>query len=84
MRIYMQTQPTNDGKLRFIQLHLQADLLGGWTLIKESGQQGSPGRVSRTHFETHEQAISALIVVRDKQLDKGFKVVFAEGANRIS
>jgi len=84
MRIYMQTQPAEDSKLRFFQLHMQADLLGGWTLIKESGQQGSPGKVNRTHFETQEEALAALIATRDKQLDKGFKVVFAEGANQIS
>jgi len=80
----MQTQPTEDSKLRFFQLHLQADLLGGWTLIKESGQQGSPGRVNRTHFDTHEEALSALIATRDKQLEKGLQIVFAEGANQIS
>ena len=84
MRIYMQTPPAEDSKLRFFQLHLQADLLGGWTLVKESGQQGSPGRVSRTHFETHEEALSALLTTRDKQLDKGFKVVFTDGTNQIS
>ena len=84
MRIYMQTQPAEDSKLRFFQLHIQADLLEGWTLIKESGQQGSPGKVNRTHFETQEEALAALIATHDKQLDKGFKVVFAKGANQIS
>lgn len=84
MRIYMQTSPAEGIKLRFFQLHLQADLLGGWTLVKESGQQGSAGKLTRTHFETHEKALSALISVRDKQLNKGFKVVFAEGSNQIS
>ncbi len=84
MRIYMQTMPAEDSKLRFFQLHLQADLLGGWTLVKEAGQQGSPGRVTRTHFETHDEALSALITMRNKQLNKGFKVVFTEGANQNS
>ncbi len=78
----MQTTPSEGAKLRFYQLHLQADLLGGWTLVKEYGQQGAAGKLSRTHFETREQALTALITVRDKQLDKGFKIVFAEGANQ--
>lgn len=78
----MQTSPADGAKLRFYQLHLQADLLGGWTLIKEFGQQGAAGKLSRTHFETRDDALSALISVRDKQLNKGFKVVFAEDTNQ--
>ena len=81
MRIYMQTQPGADKVLRFYHLHLQKDLLGGWTLIRESGQQGAPGKVTREHFDLHEDALNAITTWRDKQISRGFTVVFVEGTN---
>ena len=80
MRIYMQTQPNADKPLRFCHLHLQKDLLGGWTLIRESGQQGARGKVTREHFNHHEDALTALSTWRDKQINRGFTVVFVEGS----
>lgn len=79
MRIYMQTPPAGDKPPRFYHLHLQEDLLEGWTLVKESGYQGSAGKVSREYYESHEQAMEALMKNRDRQINRGFRVVFAEG-----
>ncbi len=79
MRIYMQ-QPAIDGSApRFLHLSLQKDLLGGWSLVRESGYQGSAGRVTKKHFTDRETALSAMIRQRDIQLNKGFRVVFAQG-----
>ena len=39
MRIYMQTRPAAEAP-RYYQLLLEQDLLGGWTLYREWGQQG--------------------------------------------
>ena len=80
----MQTLPTADTPLRFCHLLLQQDLLGGWTLVRESGRQGGSGRVRREHFETRDQAeaaliVAALIVARDQHGRRGYRVVFAEG-----
>ena len=44
MRIYMQQPPQKDIAPRYVQLMLEQDLLGGWTLYRESGNQG--GRVT--------------------------------------
>ncbi len=79
MRIYMQLPSADERPPRFYQLVLQKDLLGGWTLIRESGAQGGPGRVQRQHFEDHDSALDALVQWRDRQLRKGYRVVFAEG-----
>ncbi len=79
MRIYLQTPATADSCPRFYQLFLQKDLLEGWTLVKESGRQGSAGRVTKLHFENHEQAQAALISVRDAQIKRGYRVVFVRG-----
>ena len=43
MRIYMQTPVGEDAAPRYYHLHLQEDLLEGWTLVRESGRQGSSG-----------------------------------------
>lgn len=75
----MQTPPTGDKPPRFYHLHLQEDLLEGWTLVKESGYQGSPGKVTREYFESRDQAIEAMTRNRDRQINRGFRIVFAEG-----
>lgn len=79
MRIYMQTDLDDDKPLRYYQLVLQEDMLGGWTLIREWGRQNAAARIKRDHFESLDQAEQALIKVRDAQIKRGFKVVFMRG-----
>lgn len=79
MRIYMQMPPAPDRGPRFYHLHLQEDLLEGWTLVKESGYQGSAGRVRKEHYRRREDALEAMVKARDAQLNRGYRVVFAEG-----
>ena len=80
MRIYMQIQPLDNKPPRFYQLHLQEDLLGGWTLIKETGYQGSSGKITREHHQIYEDAVNTLINARDQQIKRGYRIVFSEGA----
>lgn len=79
MRIYLQTIGQTDGPTRFCQLVIQKDMLGGWNLIKESGYQGSAGRVVRDHFDTWEAAEQALAQHRDKHLQRGYRIVYVQG-----
>ncbi len=81
MRIYMQIPPADDRPPRFYHLHLQEDLLEGWTVVREWGFQGAGGRVLKEHFPDQESAQQALMKVRDEQLRRGYRVVFmqAEG-----
>ena len=79
MRIYMQTAMDENAPMRFCQLILQQDLLGGWTLIKERGTQGAKGRLQREHHESYEAAENALMRARDVLVDKGYRVVFMRG-----
>ncbi len=53
--------------------------MGGWTLVKESGRQGFSGRVSKLHFDDHDEALTALIAARDVQIKRGYRVVFING-----
>lgn len=78
----MQTIATADQPPRFVHLILQRDLLGGWSVVKEAGMQGRPGRVRREHFEERDDAERAMLKERDAQAKKGFKMVFAEGQER--
>ena len=79
MRIYLQTSAAPNQPPRFCHLLLQEDLLDGWTLIRESGSQGKAGRIKKQHFEDRDQAETALIMARDDQLRRGFRVVFSQG-----
>lgn len=80
MRIYMQQLPTEAGRApRFLHLHIQEDLIDGWNLVKETGYQGSSGKVTRTHFNDADAATEAMLIERDKQLNRGYRVVFVEG-----
>lgn len=79
MRIYMQTPVTDARPPRFYQLLVQKDLLGGWTLVKEWGAQGSPGRLVREHYEDWAAAEETLLHARDLQLKRGYRIMFAEG-----
>ena len=79
MRIYLQTPPGADGNPRSYHLFLQEDLIDGWTLVKENGQQGSPGKVTKIHFNDRDHALTAMIKARDAQLKRGYHVVFIVG-----
>lgn len=76
----MQSMPGSPEPPRYFQLILQQDLLGGWTLIRETGQQGTRGTLRREQFLDLEAAQSALVKARDLQLKKGFRVMFSQGA----
>lgn len=78
MRIYMQIPPEGDKAPRYYHLHLQEDLLEGWTLIREWGYQGASGRIKREHFDDQTAAQAAMLKIRDEQIKRGFQVVFMQ------
>lgn len=79
MRIYMQTPVIDNKPPRFYHLHLQEDLLEGWTLVTETGYQGASGRIKKAHFSQRDDAVDTLIRTRDLQATKGYRTVFSEG-----
>jgi len=80
MRLLLQQRPDGREAPRFVQLTLQPDLLGGWTLLRESGQTGGRSTLRREQFLDQASAISALEQARDQQLRRGFQLMYAEGA----
>lgn len=82
MRIYLQKPAIDDQPQRFCQVVLQADLLGGWNVVIESGVQGGSGRVRKQHFEVRTEAEEAVQAARDAQLRRGFRVMFVQGDGR--
>ena len=75
----MQTPALENQQPRYYHLHLEPDMFSGWILTKEWGSQGSPGRIQKKHFNSIEEAESALLDSRDAQVKKGYKVVFVQG-----
>ncbi|TZF90324.1 WGR domain-containing protein [Cognatilysobacter lacus] len=80
MRLLLQQRPEGREAPRFVQLMLQPDLLGGWTLLRETGQIGGKSTVRREQFLDQQAAVLALESARDQQIKRGFQLMFAEGA----
>ncbi|MGV6850750.1 MAG: WGR domain-containing protein [bacterium] len=78
MQLYLQTPPDNQG-VKFYQLILQADLLGGWHLIRQWGWQGERGSSKRHYYDDYSEAMKAISYWRDRQLKRGFILVFVSG-----
>lgn len=81
MRLLLQQRPDGREAPRFVQLQLQPDLLGGWELLRETGQTGGRSTLRRTLFPDQASAVLALEKERDTQLKKGFQLMFAQGAD---
>lgn len=80
MRIYLQTMPDAGAEApRYVQITLEQDLLGAWTLYRETGVQGGKAMLKREVFVDRELAIAAFTKARDAQIKKGFKVMFSQG-----
>ncbi len=80
MRLYLQLEATENNPVKFCHLVLQQDLLGGWTLLREAGFQGSRGTLKRWQHATRDQAYEALTSERDRLLSRGYRVMFGTGS----
>ena len=81
MRLFLQQRPDGHDAPRFVQLMLQPDLFGGWTLVRETGQMGGRSTVRREQFPDHPSALLALERARDQQLKRGFQLMFTRGSD---
>ena len=81
MRLLLQQRPDGPEAPRFVQLMLQPDLLGGWTLLREIGQIGGKSQLRREQYLERDAALTAFAAARDAQVRKGFLVMFAQGAD---
>ena len=79
MRLYLQTTPLANEAPRYVQLTLEQDLLGGWTLYRESGVEGGRATLKRDQFLTHDTALTALAQARDTHLKRGYRLMFVQG-----
>ena len=80
MRLLLQQRPDGREPPRFVQLMLEPDLLGGWALVRESGQIGGSSTLRREQYLDQASATAALEHARDLQLKKGFQLMFVQGA----
>lgn len=79
MRIFMQTPVLASEAPRYYQIVLQQDLLGGWTLYREWGQQGGRTSSKREIYLERDRAVAAFETARDAQVKRGFRVMFSQG-----
>lgn len=79
MRIYLQTQPVAHESPRYVQLLLQQDLLGGWTLYRESGVEGGRATLKKQVYLDREEALQAFEQTRDHQVKRGYRIMITEG-----
>ena len=79
MRLYLQNLPGSAEPPRYVQIVLEQDLLGGWTLYRETGQQGGKATLRREQFLERDAAIAAFEKARDTQLKRGYRLMFAQG-----
>lgn len=80
MRLFMQQPPAPGVPPRFCQLTLQPDLLGGYTLLREAGELGGRSQLRRTVHADRDSALAAFESARDRELKRGLRITFAEGA----
>ncbi|KLI98853.1 WGR domain-containing protein [Luteimonas sp. FCS-9] len=80
MRLLLQQPAQGHEAARFVQLMLQPDLLGGWTLVRESGQIGGRSQLRSQQYADEPSAIGALERARDAQLRRGFQLVRTQAA----
>ncbi|HWS39891.1 MAG TPA: WGR domain-containing protein [Arenimonas sp.] len=80
MRVLMQQPPKGLEAPRYVSISLQQDLLGGWTLIRESGLIGGKSQLKREQILDTELAIQAFESARAVHFTKGYQVVFIQGA----
>ncbi len=79
MRIYMQTRPAPGEAPRYVQLVLEQDLLGGWTLYRESGTEGGRATLRKQVYLERDAALAAFEQTRDHQIKRGYKVMITQG-----
>jgi len=80
MRMLLQQRPDGREAPRFVQLMLEPDLLGGWALVRETGQIGGRSSLRREQYLDQASALAAFEHARDVQLKKGFQLMFVQGA----
>ncbi len=79
MRIYMQTRPAAGEAPRYVQLVLEQDLLGGWTLYRDTGVEGGRGTLRKEVYLDRDAALAAFEARRDHQVKRGYRVMITEG-----
>ncbi|HET7301616.1 MAG TPA: WGR domain-containing protein [Oleiagrimonas sp.] len=79
MRIYMQTKPASGEAPRYVQLVLQQDLLGSWTLYRETGTEGGRATLRKELYLDRDSALAAFEQARDRQVKRGYQVMITQG-----
>lgn len=75
MHVLLQHPDADAGSPRFLRLTLQADLIGSWELLRESGRRGGRSQLRRELFLQADEALLAFTKARDAELHRGFLIL---------
>ena len=72
---YLEKLNEKQRQARFYALHVAPSLFGDWTLVREWGRIGSPGRVRLDWFADEEAAARALDKMERQKIRKGYRAL---------
>jgi predicted DNA-binding WGR domain protein len=73
--VYMVRHDSSQNMHRFYQMTVSPGLFNDWSLVREWGRIGSPGKVRKNWYESEEDAITAGEKIREAKQKKGYRVV---------
>jgi predicted DNA-binding WGR domain protein len=62
---------------RFYLMTTAPTLFGDWTLIREWGRRGSPGRLRHDPYRSIGEALTALLTLQRQKLRRGYQLAWA-------
>ncbi len=70
--VHLEKRDPTRGQFRFYALHAMPSLFGDWTLVREWGRIGSPGRVVVNWFGTLEETRDAMAEKAREKVRRGY------------
>ena len=70
---YLEKRNPAKRQARFYTLRVTPTLFGDWTLVREWGRIGSPGRLTVDWFDTLEEAERAFDRIKRRKIGKGYR-----------
>ena len=74
MQTYLEKHVPAKNVAQFYRLVVLPNLFGEWTLVREWGRIGQRGRIRLDCFDTHAQALAALLALEARKRQRGYWV----------
>ncbi|MGR8932781.1 MAG: WGR domain-containing protein [Gammaproteobacteria bacterium] len=74
-RIYLERHDPDKNLHRFYQMYVAPGIFGDWSLVREWGRVGSPGKVRKEWFDSEQEALIAGQNLAAAKQKKGYRTV---------